>query len=70
MEPRYLSVKEVAALTGTNIKTIYRMIQAGELPARRFRRSLRVPRYAVEPRSSESGKGDVSTVGPGSLCRR
>lgn len=44
---RYLTVKETAFVLGVSIKTVYRAIDAGELPARRIRRALRVPRYAV-----------------------
>ena len=44
---RYLSVKETALFLGVNIKTVYRAIAAGELPARRIRRAWRVPRWAV-----------------------
>jgi excisionase family DNA binding protein len=44
---RYLTVKETAFLLGVSIKTVYRAIATGELPARRIRRSVRVPRYAV-----------------------
>lgn len=47
IEKRYFSVKEAAEFLGVNIKTIYRAIAAGELPARRIGRAVRIPRYAI-----------------------
>ena len=44
---RYLTVKQAAELLCVDIKTIYRAVAAGELPARRIGRVLRVPRSAV-----------------------
>ncbi len=41
-------VEEVAARWRLNVKTIYSMIERGELTARRFGRVIRVPRAAVE----------------------
>ena len=43
-----LRVEEVAARWRLNVKTVYSMIERGELAARRFGRVLRVPRAAVE----------------------
>jgi excisionase family DNA binding protein len=43
-----LRVEEVAARWEVNVKTIYAMIDRGEIAARRFGRVLRVPRSVVE----------------------
>lgn len=43
-----LRVEEVAARWRLNVKTVYSMIDRGELAARRFGRVIRVPRAAVE----------------------
>ena len=47
-EPSMLRVEEVAARWRLNVKTVYSMIERGELAARRFGRVLRIPRAAVE----------------------
>lgn len=44
----FLTVAEVAAKVRVSKMTIYRLIQAGELPAVRVGRSFRIPMYAVE----------------------
>lgn len=38
-----ISVKEAAALAGVSPKTIRRMIRDGQILARRFRRTWRIP---------------------------
>jgi excisionase family DNA binding protein len=43
-----LRVEDVAARWDLNVKTIYGMIERGELAARRFGRVLRIPRQLVE----------------------
>ena len=43
-----MRVEEVAARWDLNVKTIYGMIERGELPARRCGRVIRVPRSVVE----------------------
>ena len=43
-----LRVEDVAARWKLNVKTVYAMIERGELSARRFGRVLRVPRALVE----------------------
>jgi excisionase family DNA binding protein len=43
-----ISVEEVASRWGLNVKTVYAMIDRGELVARRFGRVLRIPRAVVE----------------------
>lgn len=50
-----LSVDEVASRWGLNRKTVYELIQRGELPSRRFGRSLRIPRAVVEEMESQGG---------------
>lgn len=43
-----MRVEDVAARWALNPKTVYAMIERGELIARRFGRVLRVPRSLVE----------------------
>jgi excisionase family DNA binding protein len=45
---RMMRVEDVAARWDVNVKTLYAMIKRGELPARRFGRVVRVPRFVVE----------------------
>lgn len=40
---RTLSVSEAAEMLGVSVRTGYRMVDAGEIPAVRIGRSLRVP---------------------------
>ena len=54
-----LRVEDVAARWGLNPKTVYAMIERGELAARRFGRVLRVPRSLVESLEQAS----VASVG-------
>ncbi len=44
---RFLTVAEVAELMRVSVMTVYRLVQAGELPAVRFGRSYRIPEAAV-----------------------
>lgn len=44
---RFFTVAEVAELMRVSKMTVYRMVNAGELPAIRFGRSFRVPESAV-----------------------
>ena len=46
-ELRFLTVAEVALLMRVSRMTVYRLVHAGELPAVRFGRSVRVPESAV-----------------------
>ena len=46
--PTMLSVEEVASRWSVSAKTIYAMIQRGELVARKIGRILRIPRAVVE----------------------
>jgi excisionase family DNA binding protein len=59
IEKRYFTVKDAAEFLGVNIKTIYRAIAAGELPARRIGRVLRIPRSALVI----DGEGDANHGG-------
>jgi excisionase family DNA binding protein len=43
-----MKIEEVAARWDLNVKTVYAMIERGELPARRLGRVLRIPRHVVE----------------------
>jgi len=62
LQKRYYSVKETASMLGVNIKTIYRAIAAGELPARRIRSTLRIPRYAVLTDGDAAHNADCDRV--------
>lgn len=44
----FLSVEEIAEESQTSTKTIYKMIEAGQIPSVRFGRLLRVPRAGWE----------------------
>jgi excisionase family DNA binding protein len=46
--PRMMKVEEVAERWDLNSKTVYAMIERGELAARRCGRVIRVPRHVVE----------------------
>ncbi|HWB66670.1 MAG TPA: helix-turn-helix domain-containing protein [Mycobacteriales bacterium] len=46
-ELRFLTVAEVAALMRVSKMTVYRLVNAGTLPAVRVGRSVRVPEKAV-----------------------
>lgn len=46
--PSFLSVEEIAKDSDTSTKTVYKMIEAGQIPAVRFGRLLRVPRASWE----------------------
>lgn len=46
--PRMMKVEEVAERWDLNTKTVYGMIERGELAARRCGRVIRVPRHVVE----------------------
>lgn len=48
MEPLLLRAGEVARLLGLGRSKVFAMLAAGELPAIRFGRSVRVPRVALE----------------------
>lgn len=45
--PEFGKVPEVAAALSISSKTVWRMVDAGELPAIRFGRAVRIPRAAV-----------------------
>jgi excisionase family DNA binding protein len=49
-----MRVEDVAKRWDLNVKTVYGMIERGELPARRCGRVLRVPKHVVE--SAEQGR--------------
>ncbi len=49
IQKQYYSVKETASILGVDLKTVYRAIAAGELPALRIRNTLRVPHSVVFP---------------------
>jgi len=39
----YLSPSDAAALLGVSYSTVHRLISEGEIPAKRFRRTLKIP---------------------------
>jgi excisionase family DNA binding protein len=45
---RFLTVAEVAGIMRVSKMTVYRLVQAGSLPAVRVGRSYRVPEQAVQ----------------------
>jgi excisionase family DNA binding protein len=45
---RFLTVAEVAAIMRVSKMTVYRLVQAGSMPAVRVGRSYRVPEQAVQ----------------------
>lgn len=47
LQVRFLTVAEVAAIMRVSKMTVYRLVQAGSLPAVRVGRSYRVPEKAV-----------------------
>ncbi len=48
LDVRFLTVAEVAELVRVSRMTVYRLVQAGELPAVRVGKSYRVPEAAVD----------------------
>jgi len=46
MAEKYLSIREVAQIGGVSYETIWEMVRSGELPAVRFRNSVRIPESA------------------------
>jgi excisionase family DNA binding protein len=45
---RWITVKDVAEMLSTTPRTVYRMIDNGELPGTKFGRSIRVPLDRLE----------------------
>ena len=60
---RFLTVAEVAELMRVSAMTVYRMVQAGELPAIRFGRSYRIPEAAVVELVQAPASRPISNVG-------
>jgi len=60
---RFLTVAEVAELMRVSAMTVYRMVQAGELPAIRFGRSYRIPEAAVVELVQSAASGSIRNVG-------
>lgn len=50
-----MTVAEVALVMRLSKATVYRLVQAGEIPAVRFGRSYRVPKSAVSAYIARSG---------------
>jgi excisionase family DNA binding protein len=72
-----LTTAQVAGVMNVSRMTVYRMIDAGELPATRVRRGKRVPRQAVvdylagqvivpdQPRLADLASGGAAAPDPG-----
>jgi excisionase family DNA binding protein len=58
--PRLMRVEEVAERWDLNVKTVYAMIERGELVSRRCGRLIRVPRHVVESFEQASVSPDRS----------
>jgi excisionase family DNA binding protein len=54
-EVRFLTATETAALMRVSRKTVYRLVESGDLPAIRVGRSFRVPEQAVRDYMREQG---------------
>jgi len=54
LDHEWLKPREVARIFRVNRKTIYSMIETGDLPFRRLGRTIRIPRVEVIRISSES----------------
>lgn len=55
---KWLSVKEVVAITGLSSALVYRMLEDGKIPgARRFDTAWRIPRRFVECEGEEAIEG-------------
>ena len=48
LDPKFLTVAEVAEVMRVSKMTVYRLVHAGTLPAVRVGRSYRVPRSAID----------------------
>jgi len=46
--PRMVKVAYAAALLGVSVRTIYSVVESGELPSMRVGRCIRIPREALE----------------------
>ena len=56
----YYTVAEAAEVLCVDLKTVYRSIQAGEIPIRRCGRAIRIPRCALAPEGATlQGAGRV-----------
>jgi excisionase family DNA binding protein len=51
-QAQWLTIPEAAAELRIGQSHLRRLIDAGEIPARRFGRLIRVPRVAIEPQPS------------------
>ena len=52
----YVTVKEVAQLLGVTEKTVYKWAREGEIPCRRFGRTVKFVIEDIENKEVENGK--------------
>ena len=66
-EDEVMTASEVAALLKLHVKTVYKLVETGDIPAKRIGRSLRFRRVDVvklaTPNGSELKPCSVSEVG-------
>jgi excisionase family DNA binding protein len=60
MEDRTISVPEAGRRVGLSKNAAYKAAKAGEIPALRFGRKLRVPQVAFERMLENVGKADAA----------
>jgi len=53
---RWITVRAVAEMLSTTPRTVYRMIDNGELPGTKFGRSVRIPLDRLEQKEQEAIK--------------
>jgi excisionase family DNA binding protein len=56
MEPRYLTIEEVAKRLRVNKRTVYRLAVKGEIPAFKFGKSWRISSVKLEKMFEENKK--------------
>lgn len=52
-KPPFMRPAEVARAIGCSKSKVYELVRAGELPARKFGMSIRIPRAAIEKMAAE-----------------
>jgi excisionase family DNA binding protein len=55
----FVDVPTAARMLSLGLTTVWSMVRAGQIPSRRFRRAVRIPRAAIERLASE--QIDVAT---------
>ncbi len=57
--PDWMTVRDAQIFLRLGRSTIYEMIQAGEIPSRRFGRQFRIAKEALRPTASKSTRFEV-----------